>query len=273
VSTEIEGLLILGVMGEAPKLLPDERRAVIETSISAAAGKPVVVGATHASVAGTGALARSAEDAGAAAVMIAPPPLTGPTADDVLVSFFTDSAEGLGIEILLHDHPASSRVVLASEVVARIAAAAPQVRSIKLEDLPTPPKVSRIRADIPTMKVFGGSGGLFLLEELARGANGTMTGFAFAEVLHEIWRAHRAGDADAAAATFFRFLPLIRFEFQEGIGLAIRKELYVRRGLIDDAHVRAPAAPLDAETSRELDRLLERLELDPRALPPLYASA
>jgi 4-hydroxy-tetrahydrodipicolinate synthase len=264
VSTEIEGLLILGVMGEAPKLLPDERRAVIDTTVRASAGKPVVVGATQPSVAGTGALARAAEDAGAAAVMVAPPRLEGPTQDDVIVSFFADSAAGLGIEVVLHDHPASSGVYLSPDLVARIAAAAPPVRSIKLEDPPTPPKVSRIHADVPTLKVFGGSGGLFLLEELARGAQGTMTGFAFPEVLHEIWRAHAAGDEEAAAATFFRFLPLIRFEFQEVIGLAIRKELYVRRGLIDDPHVRAPTAPLDAEIASDLTVLLDRLALDPR---------
>ena len=264
-STGIEGVLVLGVMGEAPKLVPDERRAVVETSIRAAGEMPVVVGVTHPSVAGTRALARSAQAAGAAAVLIAPPRLDRAAGDDVLVSYFADSADGLELEVVLQDHPASSGVPLPVELVARIAAAAPQVRSIKLEDPPTPPKVARIRDEVPELKVFGGLGGVFFLEELARGAHGTMTGFAFPELLLEVWRAYAAGDADAAAATFFRVLPLIRFEFQEAIGLGIRKELYVLRGLIDDAHVREPAPPLDEGTSRELRALLERLALDPAA--------
>jgi 4-hydroxy-tetrahydrodipicolinate synthase len=260
-STGIEGVLVLGVMGEAPKLVPDERRAVVETSIRAAGGMPVVVGVTHPSVAGTRALAQSAEAAGAAAVLIAPPRLDRAAGDDVLVSYFADSADGLELEVVLQDHPASSGVPLPVELVARIVAEAPQVRTIKLEDPPTPPKVARIRDEVPELKVFGGLGGVFFLEELARGAHGTMTGFAFPELLLEVWRAYAAGDADAAAATFFRVLPLIRFEFQEAIGLAIRKELYVLRGLIEDAHVRAPAPPLDEGTSRELKALVDRLGL------------
>jgi len=264
-STGIEGVLVPGVMGEAPKLVPDERRAVVEASIRAAGGMPVVVGVTHPSVAGTRTLAQSAQAAGAAAVLIAPPRLDRAAGDDVLVSYFADSAAGLELEVVLQDHPASSGVPLPVELVARIVAAAPQVRSIKLEDPPTPPKVARIRDEVPELKVFGGLGGVFFLEELARGAHGTMTGFAFPELLLEVWRAHASGDTDAAAETFFRVLPLIRFEFQEAIGLGIRKELYVLRGLIADAHVREPAPPLDEGTFRELRALLERLALDPAA--------
>jgi 4-hydroxy-tetrahydrodipicolinate synthase len=236
-STGIEGVLVLGVMGEAPKLVPDERRAVVEASIRAAGGMPVVVGVTHPSVAGTRTLAQSAQAAGAAAVLIAPPRLDRAAGDDVLVSYFADSAAGLELEVVLQDHPASSGVPLPVELVARI------------------------RDEVPELKVFGGLGGVFFLEELARGAHGTMTGFAFPELLLEIWRAHASGDTDAAAETFFRVLPLIRFEFQEAIGLGIRKKLYVLRGLIADAHVRAPAPPLDEGTFRELKALVDRLGL------------
>ena len=117
---------------------------------------------------------------------------------------------------------------------------------------------------LPTgFKIFGGLGGMFLLEELRRGANGTMTGFAYPEALIEVHRAHARGAADEAAAVFFRYLPLIRFEFQEGVGLAIRKHIYKLRGLIEHDYVRAPGVELDSGTIAELRGLLGQwLKLD-----------
>jgi 4-hydroxy-tetrahydrodipicolinate synthase len=255
----VDGLLVLGVMGEALKLLAAERSAVVETAIAAAGGRcPVIVGATHASVEGTRAHARAAEAAGAAAVLVAPPSLDRAAGDDVLVSYFAAAGAGLGIEVVLQDHPASSGVTLPPRLVARIAEAVPEVRSVKLEDPPTPPKVTRLRELAPAVKVFGGLGGVFFLEELERGAGGTMTGFAFPELLLEVWRAHADGDRGRAEDTFFRALPLIRFEFQEAIGLAIRKRTYQLRGAIASDHVRPPAAPVDAATLETLERLIAR---------------
>jgi len=256
----VTGLLVLGVLGEAPKLLPDERRQVVETAIAAAGDTPVVVGATHPSTAGARALSAAAERAGAAAVLVAPPRLDRAVPDDVLVGYFRDIAASTGLEIVLQDHPASSGVTLSAELVARIVAEVPQVRSVKLEDPPTPLKVERVLALAPPgVKVYGGLGGVFLLEELGRGAHGTMTGFAFPELLLEVYRAHAAGDGAAAADAFDRALPLVRFEFQEAIGLAIRKRAYRLRGLIGSDRVRAPSLELDARTAEELERLLERL--------------
>lgn len=268
VGLDVQGLLVLGVMGEAPKLLPDERRAVIEASVRVANGRcPVIVGATHPSVMGTRALAAAAASAGAAAVLVAPPRLDRAAGDEAIVEYFAASAEGLDIEVVLQDHPASSGVPLSPSLIGRIAAATPQIRSIKLEDPPTPIKVPQVRAAAPDLKIFGGLGGVFFLEELERGADGTMTGFAFPERLIDVYRTHAAGDDGRAAELFFHDLPLIRFEFQEAIGLAIRKQTYVRRGVIESDHVRAPAPPVDEATSVELERLFARLALDPRAEP------
>lgn len=261
----VEGMLVLGVLGEATKLLPDEGSAVVEASMRTAGDRRVVVGATHPSVAGTRALARAAEAAGAHAVLVAPPRVDRAAGDDAIVDYFRRSAEDLAIEVVLQDHPASSGVTLGVDVLARIVAAAPAVRSIKVEDPPTPAKVSRIRAELPELKVFGGLGGVFCLEELRRGAHGTMTGFAFPEVLVDVYRAHAAGEREQATELFYRYLPLIRFEFQESVGLALRKHVYALRGLIDDAHVRAPTAPLDAASVDDLRELLEWLDVDPRA--------
>jgi len=141
-------------------------------------------------------------------------------------------------------------------MIARLASEVGAITAVKLEDPPTPQKVTVVRDRAPEgFKIFGGLGGVFLLEELRRGANGTMTGFAFPELLVEIHRAYAAGAERDAAETFFRCLPLIRFEFQEAIGVAIRKRIYRLRGVIADDHVRAPSTPLDDVTAGELDEL------------------
>jgi 4-hydroxy-tetrahydrodipicolinate synthase len=106
------------------------------------------------------------------------------------------------------------------------------------------------------VQIFGGLGGVFLLEELMSGATGAMTGFAFPEILARIMKHWHAGERDAAADVFYRAVPLMRFEFQEGIGMAIRKEVLKRRGVLASAATRAPAGALDAQTKAALDRVL-----------------
>jgi 4-hydroxy-tetrahydrodipicolinate synthase len=262
----VEGLLVLGVMGEAPKLVPEERRAVVEAAVDTAAGRcPVIVGVTHPSVHGARTLAEAAEKAGAGAVLLAPPRVDTSGRKETIVAYFRDVAAGLALDVVLHDHPASSGVELSAEMIGRIAHEATRVTSVKLEDPPTPHKLSEVRAAVPeSFKIFGGLGGLFVLEELARGANGTMTGFAYPEVLIDVYRAHARGDADEAAATFFRYLPLIRFESQEAVGLAIRKRVYRLRGLIASDSVRSPGTAVDEATGAELVVLLGRLGLGDR---------
>jgi len=90
---------------------------------------------------------------------------------------------------------------------------------------------------------------------------GTMTGFAYPEILRDIRTRHFAGDADGAAEVFYRYCPLIRFENQPGIGLSIRKYVYRLRGAIASACPRAPYTPMDADTVADLNDLLTRLGL------------
>lgn len=256
-----QGMLVLGVMGEATKLLPAERASAIAAVMESAAGCPVIVGASHASVVGARALAAAAAASGAAALLIAPPRLDRAGGDEALVRYFGEVAEAAALEIVVQDHPASSGVTLSVEVLDRLARQVKAITAVKLEDPPTPLKVTRLRANAPGLKIFGGLGGVFLLEELKRGANGTMTGFAFPEVLSDVFQAHQRGAIDEAEETFFRYLPLIRFEFQESIGLSIRKRIYMRRGIIRHDHVREPAPAIDRRTDDELDELMQRLGL------------
>ncbi len=144
-------------------------------------------------------------------------------------------------------------------LLARIAKEVPSARTIKLEDPPTPFKTTRILAAAGETKVaiLGGLGGVFLIEELLAGAAGVMTGFAYPEVLVKVVTLYRAGKIDEASDVFYRFVPLMRFEFQEGIGMAIRKEVFRRRGALADGSTRAPGAALDDSTRAALDRVLQ----------------
>jgi 4-hydroxy-tetrahydrodipicolinate synthase len=130
-------------------------------------------------------------------------------------------------------------------LLARIAKETPRARTIKLEDPPTPFKTSRIleaAGDTP-VRIFGGLGGVFLLEELLAGASGAMTGFAYPEILVGIVSRFRAGKLDEAADMFYRAVPLMRFEFQEGIGMAIPRKCSIAEVPCGPA-TRPPAAAL-----------------------------
>jgi 4-hydroxy-tetrahydrodipicolinate synthase len=179
---------------------------------------------------------------------------------DAVVRHYQALAEAVDIEIVVQDYPPISGYAMEPVLLARIAREIPRARTIKLEDPPTPFKTSRILETLggnPTVRIFGGLGGVFLLEELMAGATGAMTGFAYPELLVRIVTLFREGRVDDAADVFYQAVPLMRFEFQEGIGMAIRKEVLHRRGALTSAATRAPASRLDAATRQALDRVLE----------------
>jgi 4-hydroxy-tetrahydrodipicolinate synthase len=266
-ATGVDGLTILGVLGEAGRLGDDERRAVIDGVIEAAAGRiPVCVGVSHAATDRAVAFAREAETAGAHSVMLAPPPLTRPT-DEALRRHFLAIASAVSIPVVVQDHPASSGVVMSTEFLLTLAAEAPSCRVIKLEDEPTPPKAGRLVDGSPDVVVLGGLGGEMLLEELRRGAHGTMTGFGYPEVLVAVVRRWTSGDREGAARVFDRYATLIRFENQALLNLGIRKLVYQRRGAIAHATVRAPGGPPDPGTVADLEDVLRRTGLDSFAAP------
>ncbi len=253
------GLTILGVLGEAAKMTVDERRRVMELVIEVVDSRaPVVVGVSHAETKTVIALSKAAFAAGCAAVMIAPPRLTDPT-DDQIYGLYADYAAGFDGPIIVQDFPPVNGVIMSPNVLARIADRIHRARYLKLEDPPLMQKITAIRERTNHFDIFGGLGGMFFLEELERGAAGTMTGFAFTEILVAVYLAYRVGELPAAARIFDHYLPLIRFENQPIINLAIRKELLRRRGAIEYATLRQPFAPIDAGTHREIDRILARV--------------
>lgn len=253
------GLTILGVLGEAAKLSVDERQAVMRTVIEANDGRvPIIVGASHADFETCVALSRAAITAGAEGVMIAPPRMPAASGDD-LFDLYQRLASAIDAPIVVQDYPKINDVQMSPDLIARIAEELPLCRYLKLEDPPLMEKTTAIRERTSKMKIFGGLGGMFLLEELQRGTSGTMTGFAFTEILVGIFEAFNAGDEARATAIFDRYLPLIRFENQPEINLTIRKELLRRRGAIAHATPRDPFRPIDAGTHDEISRVLERV--------------
>ena len=261
-ATGVDGLTILGVLGEAGRLGDAERSAVLAAALEAADGTiPVCVGVSHAATDRAIAFAREAQDAGAHSVMLAPPPLARPT-DAALRRHYLAVAAAVDLPVVVQDHPASSGVQMSVEFMAALAAEAPSCRVIKLEEEPTPPKAGRLVAASPELIVLGGLGGEMVLEELGRGSHGTMTGFGFPEVLVAVVGRWRSGDRVGAAAVFDRYATLVRFENQALLNLPIRKLVYQRRGAIAHATVRAPGMPPDAGTVADLEDVLRRVGLD-----------
>ena len=255
----VHGLNVLGIMGEFHKLTELERRRVAEVFIKSAAGRfPIVVGTSHA---GTGAcieLSQAAEAAGAAAVMVAPPP--GLKGDGAILAHYRAVAAAVSVPIVVQDEPVTTGVIMSPHLLAHIANQLPACRYVKLEEPPTPTKITALRR-LPggdRLRIFGGMNGMFFFEELSRGAVGIMTGVAVPDVLVRVYDLFRAGDVAGAAAMYDRYASYIRYEGQQGIGLALRKEVLRLRGAIRSSYVRPPGPTLDDVTRAELRAILER---------------
>lgn len=258
VKSGVNGLTALGVTGEVARLEEHERATVLQLVVEHVAGRvPVVAGTSADGTRTCISYSRQAKRLGAAAVMVSPPRMPKLNSAAV-VNHYKALADAVDLPIVVQDYPPITGFAMEPMLLARIAQEIPSARTIKLEDPPTPFKTARIldaSAGTP-VQIFGGLGGVFLLEELISGATGAMTGFAFPEILVRIMKHWRAGEHDAAADVFYRAVPLMRFEFQEGIGMAIRKEVLRRRGAIAHAGIRPPGGVLDQTTKDALDRVL-----------------
>ena len=259
----VNGFTALGVTSEVARLSDRERDSVLDTIVARVGGRvPVVAGTTADGLRNCVEYSRRARDAGAKALMISPPRMAKINSDAV-VRHYAEVASAIDLPIIVQDYPPISGYAMEPSLLVRIAREVPAARTIKLEDPPTPSKTARIleRAEGVPVSIFGGLGGVFLLEELLAGAAGAMTGFAYPEILVKIVGLYRNGRIDEAAAVFYAAVPLMRFEFQEGIGMAIRKEVLRRRGVIAHAGIRPPGGTLDQQTRAALDRVLAFVEV------------
>jgi 4-hydroxy-tetrahydrodipicolinate synthase len=269
------GITVLGQLGEAPKLGHDESVAVARQMIRRAPQLPVVVGVSAPGFAAMRALTHEVMEAGAAGVMIAPPHTL--RTDDQIVGYYRQAVEAIGANVpfVLQDYPLTFSVQMSPGVIRRIVGELPSCMMLKHEDWPGLEKISTLRGyerdgSMRHVAILCGNGGLFLDYEMERGADGANTGYAFADMLCDVVRLASAGQREAAHDLFDAHLPLLRYEQQPGVGLAVRKYVLMRRGLLSSAAQRQPAAPLTAAARGEVDHLLDRLALrDPRArLPP-----
>jgi 4-hydroxy-tetrahydrodipicolinate synthase len=258
------------MMGEAAKLDPGEALAIC-IQVVRRASVPVIVGVSAPGFAAMRSLARGAMDAGAAGVMIAPPPAL--RTDDQIVNYYAQAVAAIGTDIpfVIQDYPLVLTVVMTPKVIRQIVMDNPSCVMLKHEDWPGLEKISALRAfqregSLRPLSILTGNGGLFLDFELERGADGAMTGYAFPDMLVDVVNLAREGQRDAAHNLFDAHLSLIRYEQQQGIGLAVRKYVLQKRGAIACDAQRAPGSALSAAAKAEIDYLLRRLAChDPRA--------
>jgi len=262
----VQGLTILGMMGEAGKLTAEESVRFLRRVLGRVGGRvPVIVGVSSPGTANLAALAREAMDEGAAGVMVAP--AMGLHTEEQVLRYLAEVQGALGPQVPLcfQDYPQATGVHVSAATVGRLVDACPSFVVFKHEDCPGLRKLSQIRSEAQAagrrrISILVGNGGLYLPQELARGADGAMTGFAFPEMLLDVCELFARGEAERAEDVFDAYLPLVRHEQQPGVGLALRKEVLRRRGAIRCAATRAPGPRLDAGDHAELDRLLARLE-------------
>ncbi len=266
----VDGLTILGILGEAPKLDAAEALA-FATRVIRRTDLPVVVGVSAPGFAAMGSLARAVMDVGAAGVMIGSPPNL--RTDDQIVGYFAAAAEAVGRDTpwVLQDYPLTLTVQMTPGVIRRIVQDNPSCVMLKHEDWPGLEKITALRGfqadgSMRPISILCGNGGLFLDFETERGADGAMTGYAFPDMLVELVEHARAGRRDAAHDLFDAHLPLLRYEHQQGVGLAVRKYILKKRGVIAGDHQRKPAQALTDRARAEVDYLLARLaRFDSRA--------
>ena len=245
------GLTVLGVFGEAARLSTAERGAVL-SSVAGAVGLPLVVGATSLA---TSPLVAEVEQAQVvagerlAAVMVQVPS----SVPAVVRRHLTAVHDATGAALVVQDYPLVSGVAITADALADAVEGLPFVAAVKAESPPTSVSVGTLarRLDVP---VFGGLGGIGLLDELAAGAAGAMTGYSFPEGLLACVQAWQDGGFVAAREALAPHLPLIAFEQQPGIGLALRKACLQRRGLIAEAGVRPPAPGMPEALRAQVER-------------------
>jgi 4-hydroxy-tetrahydrodipicolinate synthase len=264
IAAKATGVTVLGIMGEAPKLEPEESLEITARFIDGMGKLPVIVGVSAPGFAAMRSLARAVMERGAAGVMIAPVPSL--RTDDQITGYYRQAVEAIGADIpfVIQDYPLTLSVQMTPKVIRDIVQEHASCVMLKHEDWPGLEKISTLRGfqkdgSMKPISILTGNGGLFLDFEMERGADGAMTGYAFPEMLADVVDMQKAGRRDEAHDLFDAHLPLLRYEQQQGVGLAVRKYVLMRRGFIASDAQRKPGAALTPAARAEVDYLLSRL--------------
>jgi len=259
----VHGFTLLGMMGEAHKLTAEESIEVVKRVVGRAGDRQVIVGVSHAGLENVRRLSHEVMVAGAAGVMVAPP--AGLKGDDGIYNYYAQVFAALGpdIPVVYQDYPQATGVYLPPAVFERLVDDFKQLVMLKHEDWPGLAKLTRVREGEKKpgrrrVSILVGNGGLYLPQELRRGADGAMTGFAYPEMMVDVVAAHARGERERAHDLFDAYLPLARYEQQAGVGLAVRKFLLQERGVIASDFVRKPGPKLSAQDVDDLRFLVQR---------------
>ena len=257
VALGVDGVTILGVLGESNRLNDEERQTLIETAVAVVRKRiPIIVGTSATGTATARFLSRMAQDLGADAVMVTPSKEAVPN-EDRIVELYQQIAQSVTIPIVLQDHPASTDVHMPAGLIVRIVRAMPSIACVKEEAVPTAPKIRQLREALADkISILSGLGALYAPFDLEAGSDGVNTGFAFPEMLQALVAAARDRDWTRVHQLYSRFAALIVFEQQPGVG--IRKEILRRRGLLSSGRVRHPGATISAAQATQLDALIAR---------------
>ena len=266
VAKRVTGITVLGFLGEANKLTPVEAKAFLRHVMARiGATLPVVVGASNPGTDNLVRFANEAMEAGAAGLMIAP--IAGLKIDDQVYAYWETVLSRLGprIPVCYQDYPQTTTVTTSVSVLERLIEAFTNLVMLKHEEGSGLSKITKLRESSDAgrsrrISILVGNGGLHLPQELRRGVDGAMTGFAYPEMLVGVVERFFAGDADGSEDLFDVYLPLLRHEQQLGFGLAVRKEVLRRRGAIACASTRHPGPRMTPTDLAELDGLMQRLE-------------
>ena len=264
VASGMTGITVLGQLGEAPKLEHAEAVDIATRVVKRASGLPIIVGVSAPGFAAMRALTHDVMSAGAAGVMIAPPNTL--RTDDQIAAYYQQASQAIGSDVpfVIQDYPLTFSVQMTPAVIRRIVMENPACVMLKHEDWPGLDKISTLRGyerdgSMRHISILCGNNALFLDFEMERGADGANTGYCFPDMLADVVRLSAAGKRDEAHDLFDAHLPLIRYEQQPGPGLAVRKYVMMKRGILSHDTLRKPGAALSAVAKAEVDYLLSRV--------------
>ena len=272
----VKGLTILGESAERDLLSEEERQRILTMTFELVGGRlPVVVGTGSESLQLTVQSSVSAQGLGASAVMIPPPrglkTRPGVPNEDAIFDYFSSIGDAIEIPIVVQDFPQTDRPKMSPALIGRLSREISNAKYLKLEDPPTPLKLTRIREVAgDRLKVFSALYGRDSFWDLVHGAVGIMTSSPTPEYLVAMYDAYVAGDLKKAFDIYLNTLPLVYYCSE--LGLAVRKEVLVKRGVIRTSRMKLPERELADSQKKELADVLgwvERAVLSSSGVAPL----
>ncbi len=252
--------IVYPVMASEFWLLSDEeRKRAIDVAVKQVDGRiPMIAGVAGVSTEVAVMFSRYSSLAGADGAIALPPYILKPSLDD-LVDYYRQISEAMGKPIFIQNFDPPLGSSLSPEFIQKLLIEIPHVEYIKQEMMPCGHSISELLKTCGNelRGVFTGFGGRWFIDDLNRGASGTMPACEFTDVLVQLYNHYRSDDVETARGIFKKLLPLINMESLYGISFC--KEILKRRGLITSTYTRAPGK-LDSYDLGEIDSLIQEVE-------------